>query len=107
MPAAYYPNGTMAKSAQGDWYYPNGTMAKSSTGAFYYPNGTMAKSQAGDWYYPNGTMAYGSSTWYYKNGSNAGGYEALAGQACARSEAACNVYKLAIQSTVDDWRAFA
>jgi hypothetical protein len=107
MPAANYPNGTMAKSANGDWYYPNGTMAKSSSGAFYYPNGTMARSASNNWYYPNGTMAYGSSTWYYKNGTNAGGYEALASQACARSDAACKVYKHAMQSNVDDWRSYA
>lgn len=107
MPAANYPNGTMAKSANGAWYYPNGTMAKSSSGAFYYPNGTMVKSASNAWYYPNGTMAYGSSTWYYKNGTNAGGFEALASQACARSAAACKVYKHAMQSNVDDWRSYA
>lgn len=107
MGAANYPNGTMAKSAQGDWYYPNGMMAKSSSGAFYYPNGMTVKSQSGDWYYPNGMTAFGSSTWYYKNGMNAGGFEAVAGQACARSEAACKVYKLAMQSDVDDWRSYA
>ena len=108
MSAANYPNGTMAKSSTGDFYYPNGTMAKSSSGAFYYPNGTMARSASNDWYYPNGTMAYASAgTWYYKNGTQAGGYEGLTSQACSRSQAACGVYKFAMQSQVDDWRSFA
>jgi len=37
----------------------------------------------------------------------AGGFDGLVSQACARSKAACNIYKLALNSTVEDWRTFA
>ena len=104
---AYYPNGTAARLG-GAWYYPNGTMARSGNGDFYYPNGTMAKSSAGGWYYPNGTMAWSGSTWQYPNGSQAGDYNTLANFACQKAgPTACNAWKAALNSDVDDYRAFA
>ncbi|MEO8548944.1 MAG: hypothetical protein ABI678_03200 [Kofleriaceae bacterium] len=104
---AYYPNGTAARLS-GAWYYPNGTMARSAGGDFYYPNGTMAKAGSGGWYYPNGTMAWSGASWMYPNGSQAGDYNTLASFACQKAgPAACNTWKLALNSDLDDYRAFA
>ena len=106
---SYWQNGTMAKSSQGAFYYPNGTMAKSSQGAYYYPNGTMAKATNDAWYYPNGTMAKSSSgTWYYANGTQAGGYQMLVSDACARAgDATCKRYNGMLASDIGEWRTFA
>jgi hypothetical protein len=108
IPATNWPNGTVAKTAQGSFYYPNGTMAKSSDGSFYYPNGTMAKSSQGSWYYPNGTMARSSqNTWYYGNGTQAGGFQMLVSDSCSRAQTACTKYKSMLASDIEDWRTFA
>jgi hypothetical protein len=109
MSAAQYPNGNTLRTSTGTWYYPNGNTAKTSTGTFYYPNGNTAKTSTGTWYYPNGNTAKTSTgTWYYANGNTAGGYEALAAYACSKvGDQACNAYRHALKSDLDDWRIFA
>lgn len=107
--ASTWPNGQSAKTSGGTFYYPNGQTAKTSGGTYYYPNGQTAMTSGGTFYYPNGQTAKTSGgTWYYVNGQNAGSYQMVVTDACARAgQAQCDRYKRMLVSNIEEWRTFA